>query len=188
MPKVLMPIGDATEVMDTLYPYYRLPEDGFEAILAGPEARAYHGVMHEIPPDANIPWDITREQPAYHVKATVAFRDVDPTQYAGLFISGGRAPEYLRYDQDLLRITRHFFDKNKPVAIVCHGVEIAAAAGCLKGRTLTTVAKCALDISQFGGTYENKPVIVDGNVVSARTYHDNTEFMKQFIRLLKAAL
>ena len=56
------------------------------------------------------------------------------------------------------------------------------------GRTLTTVAKCALDISQFGGTYENKPVIVDGNVVSARTYHDNTEFMKQFIRLLKAAL
>ena len=110
MPKVLMPIGDATEVMDTLYPYYRLPEDGFEAILAGPEARAYHGVMHEIPPDANIPWDITREQPAYHVKATVAFRDVDPTQYAGLFISGGRAPEYLRYDQDLMRITRHFFN------------------------------------------------------------------------------
>ena len=188
MPKVLMPIGDATEVLDTLYPYYRLPEDGFEAVIAGPEARMYHGVMHEIPPGENVPWDITREQPAYHIKATVAFRDVDPTQYAGLFLSGGRAPEYIRYDQDLLRITRHFYEANKPVAVVCHGVEIAAAAGCLKGRTLTTVAKCALDITQVGGTYENKSVIIDGNMVSARTWHDNTEFMKQFVKLLKKAM
>jgi protease I len=129
MPRVLMPIGDATEVLDTLYPYFRLPEDGFEVVIAGPEARTYHGVLHEIPPDENIPWDITREQPAYHIKATIAFRDVDPTGYAGLFLSGGRAPEYLRYNQDLLRITRHFFDTNKPVAVVCHGVEIAAAGG-----------------------------------------------------------
>ncbi|MFN5298083.1 MAG: DJ-1/PfpI family protein, partial [Planctomycetaceae bacterium] len=135
MPQVLMPIGDATEVLDTLYPYFRLPEDGFEVVVAGPQARIYHGVMHEIPPQENIPWDITREQPAYHVKATVAFRDVDPAPYAGLFLSGGRAPEYLRYDQDLLRITRHFFEASKPVAVVCHGVEIAAAAGMLKGRT-----------------------------------------------------
>ena len=54
MPKVLMPIGDATEVLDTLYPYFRLPEDGFEVVVAGPEARWYHGVMHEVPPDAAI--------------------------------------------------------------------------------------------------------------------------------------
>src|SRR5205823_7011165 len=116
MPKVLMPIGDATEVMDTLYPFFRLPEDGVEVVVAGPEARLYHGVLHEIPPNENIPWDITREQPAYHIRATVAFRDVVPQEYAGLFLSGGRAPEYLRYNQDLLRITRHFFEKNKPVA------------------------------------------------------------------------
>ncbi|MFN9268803.1 MAG: DJ-1/PfpI family protein [Planctomycetaceae bacterium] len=185
MPQVLMPIGDATEVLDTLYPYFRLPEDGFEVVVAGPQARIYHGVMHEIPPQENIPWDITREQPAYHVKATVAFRDVDPAPYAGLFLSGGRAPEYLRYDQDLLRITRHFFEAGKPVAVVCHGVEIAAAAGMLKGRTLTTVAKCALDITQVGGSYVNAPCHVDGNLVSARTWHDNTVFLKEFIRLLK---
>jgi deglycase len=185
MPKVLMPIGDATEVLDTLYPYFRLPEDGFEVVVAGPEARWYHGVMHEIPPDATIPWDITREQPAYHVKATIEFRDVDPTQYAGLFLSGGRAPEYLRYDKDLLRITRHFFETNKPVAIVCHGVEIAAAAGVLKGRTVTTVAKCALDITQVGGEYVDRPCHVDRNVVSGRTWHDNTALFKEFIRVLK---
>lgn len=185
MPKVLMPIGDGTEVLDTLYPYFRLPEDGFEVVIAGPAARYYHGVMHEIPPEENIPWDITREQPAYHVKATVAFRDVDPTGYAGLFLSGGRAPEYLRYDQDLLRITRHFFETNKPVAVVCHGVEIAAAAGVLKGRTMTTVAKCALDITQVGGSYVDKQFVVDGAMVSARTWHDNTALMKQFVKMLK---
>lgn len=182
-----MPIGDATEVLDTLYPFFRLPEDGFDVVVAGPEARLYHGVMHEIPPLENIPWDITREQPAYHVRATVAFRDVDPAEFVGLFLSGGRAPEYLRYDQDLLRITRHFFQNRKPVAVVCHGVEIAAAAQVLQGRTLTTVAKCALDITQFGGKYVNEPCVVDDNLVSARTWHDNTEFLKQFVRVLKSA-
>jgi protease I len=188
MPKVLMPIGDATEVMDTLYPIFRLPEDGIELVVAGPEARMYHGVMHEIPPGEKIPWDITREQPAYHVQASVAFRDVQPEQYQGLFLSGGRAPEYLRYDKDLLRITRHFFDGNKPVAVLCHGVEIAAAAGGLKGRRLTTVAKCALDITQVGGTYVDEPCVVDGNLVSCRTWHDyNTQFMKIFIEKVKQA-
>ena len=155
--KVLMPIGDATEIMDTLYAYFRIPEDGFEMVVAGPEARPYHGVLHEIPPSESVPWDITREQPAYHIKATVAFRDVDPTEYLGLFLSGGRAPEYLRYDQDLLRITRHFFEAGKPIGMVCHGVEIAAAAGCLSGRRAATVAKCALDITQVGGEYINAP-------------------------------
>jgi protease I len=187
MPRVLMPIGDATEVLDTLYPYFRLPEDGFEVVVAGPEARFYHGVLHEIPPDENVPWDITREQPAYHIKATVAFRDVDATEFAGLFLSGGRAPEYLRYNPDLLRITRHFFEANKPVAVVCHGVEIAAAAGVLGGRTLTTVAKCALDVTQVGGLYVDRPCVVDGNLVSARTWHDNTPLLKQFVQMLKEA-
>lgn len=187
MPKVLLPIGDGTEVLDTLYPFFRLPEDGFEVIVAGPEARHYHGVMHEIPPEDNVPWDITREQPAYHIKATLAFRDVNPTEYLGLFLSGGRAPEYLRYDQDLLRITRHFFETNKPVAMVCHGVEIAAAAGVLTGRTATTVAKCALDITQVGGIYVDQACVVDRNVVSGRTWHDNTALMKQFVVMLRAA-
>jgi protease I len=185
MPKVLLPIGDATETLDTFYPVFRLPEDGFECVVAGPEARWYHTVMHEIPPDANIPWDITRESPAYHIRATVAFRDVNPADYAGLFISGGRAPEYLRYDPDLLRITRHFFETGKPVASVCHGIEILTAAGVLKGRRVTTVAKCALDAEQGGGLYENAACVVDGNLVSGRTWHDNTPLLKTFMRMLK---
>lgn len=184
--KILMPIGDATEVVDTLYPFFRLQEEGFEVVVCGPEARVYHMVTHEVPPDSSIPWDITREAPGYHLKAELAFKDINPSEYAGLFVSGGRAPEYLRYDKDLLRITKHFFETNKPVAVVCHGVEIVAAAGVLKGRKMTTVAKCELDITQVGGKYVNEPLVIDGNLISVRTWHDyGTPYMKTFIDKLK---
>ncbi len=183
-PAILMPIGDATEAVDTLYPFFRVAEDGFRAVVCGPEARTYHMVLHEVPPGAKIPWDITEERPGYHIKAEVAFRDVDPTKYAGLFVSGGRAPEYLRYDKDLMRITRHFFEANKPVAVVCHGIEIVSAAGVIKGRTVTTVAKCALDAEQGGAKYVDKPCVVDGNLVTARTWHDSAPFMRAFMKML----
>ena len=103
-----------------------------------------------------------------------------------MFVSGGRAPEYLRYDQDLMRITRHFFAANKPVAVVCHGIEIVSAAGVIKDRSVTTVAKCALDCAQGGGKYVDQPMVVDGNLVTARTWHDNTPFLKQFMKMLNA--
>ena len=166
-----------------MYPYFRLPEDDFEGVVAGPEARVYAMVLHEIPPG----WDITQETPGYHLRATVAFRDVDPAEYAGLFVSGGRAPEYLRYDQDLLQITRHFFDAGKPVASVCHGIEILTAADCIRGRTVTTVAKCALDAVQGHAQYVDQPVVVDGNLVTGRTWHDNTPLLKAFVQMLKSS-
>jgi len=181
MPRILLVIGDATEVLDTMYPYFRLPEDGFEVVVAAPEKRLYHTVLHEQPPG----WDITRETAGYHLRANVAFRDVLAAEYSGLFLSGGRAPEYLRYDRQLLEITRHFFAANKPVASVCHGIEIAAAADCIRGRRVTTVAKCALDATAAGAIYVDEPCVVDGNLVTARTWHDNTPFLKAFIRLLQ---
>ena len=187
MPKVLMPIGDATEAMDTLYPFFRIPEDGFKLVVAGPEKRLYHMVLHEVPPNADVPWDITQERPGYHIQAEIAFRDVDPAEYVGVFVSGGRAPEYLRYDKDLMRIMRHFTKANKPIASVCHGIEIVSAAGCVRGKTVTCVAKCAMDAEQGGAKYVDKPVVVDGNVVSARTWHDNTPFLKTFMKMLNAA-
>lgn len=182
-----MPLGDATEALDTFYPYFRLPEDGFEVVVAGPEARLYHSVLHEIPPDSSVPWDITQERPGYFIRASVAFREIDSGEYAGMFISGGRAPEYLRYDRDLLRITREICEAGKPIACVCHGIEILTAAGCLHGREVTTVAKCALDAEQGGARYRDAETVVDGNIVTARTWHDNTALLRQFIRMLKEA-
>lgn len=188
MPKVLMPIGDATEALDTFYPFFRLPEDGFEVVVSGPEARLYHTVLHEIPPDSNVPWDITQERPGYFIKATAAFRDLNPADYAGLFVSGGRAPEYLRYNQDLLRVVRAIHAAGKPIAVLCHGIEIVTAAGIIEGRTVTTIAKCALDAQQGGATYVDKEVVRDGNIVSARGWFDNTPLLREFMKMLKGNL
>ena len=181
-----MPLGDATEALDTFYPFFRLKEAGYEVIVAGPEARLYHTVLHEIPPDSSIPWDITQERPAYFIKAEVAFKDINPDEYAGVFISGGRAPEYIRYDEDLNRVVKAIHDAGKPVASVCHGIEILTSAGIINGRNVTTVAKCAMDAEQGGGNYVNQETVVDGNIVSARTWHDNAPLMRTFLEMLDA--
>jgi len=182
--KILMPIGDATEVLDTFCPLFRFEEAGFLPVVAGPQARLYHLVLHEVPPDSSIPWDITQERPGYHLRAQIAFRKVRPQDYQALFLSGGRAPEYLRDDPDLLRITRHFFEAGKPVASVCHGIEILTAAGVIDGRTVTTVRKCARDAAQGGARFVDRPVMVDGNLVTARTWHDTAAFLREFMKLL----
>jgi protease I len=186
MPKILMPIGDATEVLDTFYAYYRLPEDGYDVVVAGPEARLYHTVLHEIPPNPEVPWDITQERPGYHLEASIAFRDLEPEDYAGVFLSGGRAPEYIRYDADLRRVVRGIRDLGKPVACLCHGIEILTAAGCIEGKRVTTVPKCAMDAEQGGATYVDEDVVVDGVLVTGRGYQQNTEVLKRFIDLLRA--
>jgi len=180
MLKVLIPIGDAAEAMDTLYPYFRVREEGYQAVVAGPEKRVYPLVMHEIPPG----WDITRESASYHLASEIAFRDVNPAEYAGLFLTGGRAPEYLRYDEDLLRSVRHFFEMNKPVAVVCHGAEIVAAASVIGGKRMATVPKCKLDIELCGATFVNEGCVRSGNMVSGRTWHDQHLYMPEFMRML----
>jgi protease I len=181
MAKVLIVIGDAAEAMDTLYPVYRVQEDGYEAVVAGPEARVYTLVMHEIPPG----WDITREQPSYHLAATVAFRDVRVADYAGLFLTGGRAPEYLRYDQDLMRIVREFFHLERPVAVVCHGAEIVATAGVASGKRMATIPKCRFDIEVCGATFVDEGCVRAGNMVSGRGWFDQHLYMREFMRMLR---
>ena len=179
--KVLIIVGDATETVDTLYPYYRLREGGFEPVVAAPEKRRYQMVLHEVKPG----WTITKEWEGYTIEADVAFRDVRPEEYAGIFFSGGRAPEYLRDDPDLIRITRWFFAQQKPVASVCHGCEIPARAGCLQGRRIAAVAKCRFDVEVCGGIFVHEPCVVDGNLVSGRTFHDHGRYMGAWMRLLE---
>ena len=132
-----------------------------------------------------LPWLASQERLTF---ARVGVIDpLDPDDYLGVFYSGGRAPEYIRYDEHLVRITRSFFAANKPVAMVCHGVEIPAYAGCLRGRRVTTVAKCRHDVETAGGTYVDAPCVVDGNLVSGRTYPDNGRYLGPWVRLLEAA-
>ena len=184
MAKVLLVIGDAAEVLDTFYPLHRLQEEGHDVLVAGPEKRVYHLVMHDRHPD----WDITVESPGYNLAADIAFRDIQPEEYAGMVVSGGRAPEYLRYDADLLRVVRVLNERRLPIASVCHGIEILAAAGVIAGKTVTTVAKCQFDAEGAGAVYVNKEAVVSGNIVTARTWHDNPAFLREYLKLLRSAL
>ena len=180
MKKVLIIVGDASETLDTLYPFYRLQEAGIEPVVAGPEQRTYQMVMHEVKPG----WTITKEWEGYTIEAKIAFKDIVESDYDGIFFSGGRAPEYIREDPDLIRITQYFFDKNLPIASVCHGVEIPARADRVMGRRMATVPKCKFDLEICGGTFVDEPCVVDGNLVSGRTFHDNGHYFGEFIKLL----
>ena len=182
-PAVLLIIGDASETVDTLYPYYRLIEAGYRPVVAAPEKRLYQMVMHEVRPG----WTITREWEGYQIKADVNFAEIDPDDYLGIFFSGGRAPEYIREDPDLIEITKYFFEHNKPIGCVCHGVEIPARAGCVKGRKMATVGKCKFDLEICGGIFVDEPCVVDGNLVSGRTFHDHGYYMGAWMKLLDAA-
>ena len=179
--KALIVIGDATETVDTLYPYYRLQEAGIEPVVIAPEKRLYQMVMHEVRPG----WTITREWEGYQLAADLAFSEVNPEDHLGILFSGGRAPEYIREDPDLIQLTRWFFERNKPIASVCHGVEIPARADCVKGRRMATVAKCQFDLEICGGIYVNEACVIDGNLVSGRTFHDNGHYVGPWIKMLE---
>lgn len=181
--KVLIIIGDASETLDTLYPYYRLQEGGFEPVVAGPRRGSFQMVMHEIKPG----WTITKEWEGYTIEAQIAFSEIVPEQYAGIMFSGGRAPEYIRYDEHLVAATRWFVEQGKPVASVCHGVEVLAYADCVRGRKMATVPKCKFDLEVCGGTFVDEACVVDGNIVSGRTFHDNGRYFGAFMNLLEEA-
>lgn len=178
-PKVLLVIGDGAEVMDTLFPFYRVGED-FQVVVAGPEKRTYHLVIHELPDE----WDITQERPGYHLSSDVAFRDVEADDYVALVLPGGRAPEYLRYDSDLMCITQDFFAGGKPVASICHGIEILATADVIRGREVTTIGKCRFDAQVCGAKYKDTPVVRSGNLLCARGKKDMSAWMKQFTGMI----
>ena len=150
-------------------------------MVAAPEKRRYQMVLHEVKPG----WTITKEWEGYSIDAEISFREIVVEEYAGILFSGGRAPEYLRYDPDLIRITRAFFAANKPIASVCHGVEIPAYADCVRGRRMATVAKCRFDLEVCGGIFVDEPCVIDGNLVSGRTFHDNGHYVGPWIRLLQ---
>ncbi len=180
MDRVLLVIGDGAEVIDTMVPYYRLSED-FQVVVAAPEKRTYHLVQHE----HDLGWDITVEMPGYTFASEIAFRDVDPSDYIGLVLPGGRAPEFLRYDQDLVRIVRHFFSAQKPVASICHGVEILATADVIRGIEVTTIPRCRFDVEVVGALYVDKPLVISGNLYCCRFKRECAAWMKAFAVALK---
>jgi protease I len=180
-PKVLMLTGDAAESLEVMYPYQRLKEEGYEVSIAAPSKKKLHFVVHDFEPG----YDTYTEKPGYSWDADLAFRDVNPADYAALVIPGGRAPEYIRNNPDCQRIVRHFFDKEKPVAHLCHAPLVLAAAGVLKGRRTAAYPALEPDIQAAGATFVDAEVVIDGTMISARAWPDHPAWMREFIRLLQ---
>src|SRR5260370_1002389 len=111
-PKVLILTGDAGESLEVMYPYQRLIEEGYDVQIAALSQKKLHFVVHDFEPG----YDTYTEKPGFSWDADLAFKDVNPADYAAVVIPGGRAPEYIRNDRDVQRIIRHFFDQEKPVA------------------------------------------------------------------------
>ena len=180
--KVLIVTGDAVEALEVYYPYYRLLEEGYDVTIAAPKKKKLHTVAHDF-----ADWDTYVEKQGYLIDAHAAFADIDPTQYDGIVIPGGRAPEYIRLDADLQRIVRHFFEANKPIAAICHASLIfETMPDLLKGRSLTAYIACKPGVEALGATYVSDSTIhVDQNLVSAHAWPDLPAFMREFLRLLQ---
>ncbi len=182
MAKVLIIAGDAVEALEIFYPYYRLKEEGFEVHVAAPTKKDIFTVVHDFEPG----WETYYEKPGYRFRwVDLSFKDVKPEEYDGLFIPGGRAPEYIRTYPELEKIVKHFFDANKPVAAICHGPQVLAAYGLLGNRKATCYIAVKPDLVGCGVEYQDAEVVIDNNLVTSRAWPDLPALMREFIKLLK---
>lgn len=183
MNKVLVLVGDAAEELDTMYPVFRLREAGYQVDVAARTRRPVQLVVHDFEPDS----DAYTEKNGRRLPVDVTFAEVDPAQYVGLVIPGGRAPEYLRLDADVRRITEYFFAHDLPVGTVCHGPQVPAVYGLLKGRRTAAFGPLAGDMENAGATVVDAPDVVDGNMVSCRGWPDLPEWSRAFVAVLERA-
>ncbi|MFV2041557.1 MAG: type 1 glutamine amidotransferase domain-containing protein, partial [Candidatus Hydrothermarchaeales archaeon] len=159
--------ADDFEDSELLYPYYRLKEEGIEVVVAsfgGDRIRGKHG---------------------YSRKVDLFLGDVDPGEYDLLILPGGRAPERLGLYKHALRIAEHFFEKNKPVAAICHGQQILMSAGLVKGKRATSWSGIKDDLIAAGAQFENTEVVVDGNLITSRQPKDLPAFMREIVKKIK---
>ncbi|HTJ67067.1 MAG TPA: DJ-1/PfpI family protein [Actinospica sp.] len=182
MPKILIVTGDAAEDLEVMYPYQRLLEEGYEVHIAAPAKKRLQFVVHDFVDG----FDTYTEKLGHTWVADLAFADVDPAQYVALVLPGGRAPEYLRNDPECQRIVRHFFAEDKPVAHLCHGPLVTAAAGVLSGRRSAAYPALAPDVTAAGAQFVDGEAVVDGMLVSGRAWPDHPAWMREFVRILRA--
>jgi protease I len=181
MARVLILTADSGEELEVYYMLYRLREAGYAVDVAAPQRKRLQLVVHDFEPGA----DTYVERPGRGLDADLAFSEVDPEQYAGVLIPGGRAPEVIRNDPDVRRIVSHFFDHDLPVGHMCHGVLVPAAYGYIRGRRVSAFPPLQPDIEAAGGEFVDGKDVVDGNMVSATGWTDLAEWSRAFMEMLE---
>lgn len=183
--RILMLVGDFVEDYEVMVPFQALQMVGHvvHAVCPGKSAGdTVRTAIHDFEGDQTY-----SEKPGHNFKLNATFENTDPAQYDALVIPGGRAPEYLRLNADVLELVRHFFAEKKPVAAICHGPQLLAAAGVLKGRTCSAYPAVGPDIGLCGGTLAEVPIDgahTDGNLVTAPAWPAHPAWLRAFLKVL----
>ena len=183
--KILMICGDYCEDYETMVPFQTLLAVGHTVHAVCPDKKAGDQIKTAIHDFEGA--QTYSEKPGHNFTLNATFAEVKPEQYDALVIPGGRGPEYLRGYESVRAAVRHFFDTHKPVAAVCHGAQLLAGAGVLKGRTCSAYPACRAEVELAGGTYADIPVDqahTEGNLVSAPAWPAHPAWMAQFLALL----
>lgn len=183
--KLLMLVGDYVEDYEVMMPFQGLQIVGHavHAVCPGKKAgEAVRTAIHDFEGDQTY-----SEKRGHNFPLNATFSDIKPEDYDALVIPGGRAPEYLRLNARVLEIVRHFASGKKPIAALCHGAQILAAAGVLQGRRCTGYPAVAPEITQAGGTFVDvamNEAVVDGNLVSGPAWPAIPAWLAKFLVLL----
>jgi protease I len=183
--KILMLVGDFVEDYELMVPFQTLLMVGHRVDAVCPGKKAGDRVrtaVHDFEGDQTY-----SEKPGHHFTLNATFAGVQPEQYDALVIPGGRAPEYLRLSDDVLRAVRHFAEKDKPIAAICHGAQLLTAAGVVEGKQCTAYPAVAPEVKRAGGTWVEVPVDrahVDGNLVTAPAWPAHPAWLAAFLKVL----
>ncbi|MDS1142473.1 DJ-1/PfpI family protein [Pusillimonas sp. SM2304] len=183
--KLLMLVGDYAEDYETMVPFQTLLTVGHVVHAVCPDKKAGDTVATAIHDFDGA--QTYSEKPGHRFTLNHDFDQVNVNDYDGLVIPGGRAPEYLRLNDRILEIVRQFDEAGKPIAAVCHGAQILAAAGILKGRSCSAYPACAPEVRLAGGTYADIAIDqahTDGHLVTAPAWPAHPAWMAQFLAVL----
>jgi protease I len=182
---ILFLVGDYVEDYEVMVPFQMLQMVGHTVHAVCPDKTSGQTVrtaVHDFEGDQTY-----SEKPGHNFALNATFAEVRPEAYDALVIPGGRAPEYIRLNERVLEITRHFATANKPIAAICHGVLVLSAAGVLEGRSSSAYPACGPDVQRAGGTYMDIPVDqahVDGNLVTAPAWPAHANWIAAFLKVL----
>jgi protease I len=183
--KLLMLVGDYVEDYEVMVPFQALQMVGHtvHAVCPGKQAgQKVRTAVHDFEGDQTY-----SEKPGHNFQLNATFSAVKPEDYDALVIAGGRAPEYIRLNEQVLAIVRHFATANKPIAAICHALQVLATAGVLEGRTCTAYPAVGPEVTLAGGTYkavEVDQVVVDGNLVTAPAWPAHPAWLAAFLHVL----
>lgn len=180
--RVLVCLGEFSEGMEAYYMIYRLQEEGYRPVVAAADVKRLQMVVHDFEPQ----YSNYTEKLGYTIQTDIAYKDVEPADYAGLLIPGGRGPEEIRQYPKALEIVGHFLDKRLPLGAMCHGPQVVWAARSVKGRRMTCYYGIRADLELAGARFVDEPAVVDGALITSRGWPDLPVFMPQFLKLLAA--